>query len=114
MGNFFEDYLAAWDTLDVDKVMEYFTDDIVYQDTTLGHGARNAKQMRRFVQASFDNVPEARMKYVSHFCAGDDYVYEWVMNPMQIPGVSVGKLRDGKICENRDYWDGAKFTVPNA
>jgi len=113
MTSFFEDYLAAWDTLDVDKVMEFFTDDVVYEDTTVGHTATGAKQMRRFVQASFDNVPEARMQYVAHVSLGDDYWYEWIMNPQAIRGVSVGKLRDGKICENRDYWDGAKFKVPN-
>lgn len=111
--SFFVDYLAAWDTLDVDNVMAFFTEDIEYADTTIGHGARGTKQMRNFVRGSFENVPEARMQYVRHFATDTDYALEWVMNPMGVPGVSVGKLRDGKICENRDYWNGAAFTVPN-
>jgi hypothetical protein len=111
--NFFKDYLASWDTLQADNVMPFFTDDVVYEDTTLGHGARGAKQMRRFVQASFDNVPEARMQYVGHFATDTDYAMEWVMNPMGVRGISIGKLRDGKISENRDYWNGAAFKVPN-
>ena len=26
-------------------------------------------------------------------------------------GVSVGTRRHGKICANRDYWDGKKFAI---
>jgi ketosteroid isomerase-like protein len=111
--NFFADYLASWDTLDVENVMAFFTDDIEYCDTTIGHGATGAKQMRRFIQASFDNVPDARFEYVSHHSTNDAYAIEWIMHPMGVVGVSVGALRDGKICANRDYWNGAKFTVPN-
>ena len=113
MSNFFADYLAAWETLDVGQVMAFFTDDVVYEDTTIGHGASGERRMRRFVQASFENVPEARFEYVRHHSTGTEYAMEWVMHPMGIRGISVGRLRDGKICENRDYWNGAAYTVPN-
>ena len=113
MSNYFADYLAAWDTLDVDTVMSYFTDDIQYEDTTIGHGAQGAKQMRGFVKASFQNVPDARFEYVGHHSTGSDYAIEWIMQPMNVRGVSIGKLRDGKISENRDYWNGAAYKVPN-
>ena len=39
MSNFFSEYLASWETLDVDQVMAFFTDDIEYHDTTIGHGS---------------------------------------------------------------------------
>jgi steroid delta-isomerase-like uncharacterized protein len=113
MSDFFTDYLAAWETLDVDTVMSFFTDDVVYEDTTIGHGASGEKQMRRFIQASFTNVPEARFDHVSHHSTGTAYAIEWVMQPMNVRGVSIGKLRDGRISENRDYWNGARFAVPN-
>lgn len=38
--------------------------------------------------------------------------YEWVMHPMNVRGVAVGQLRDGKITVNRDYWNGAKYAIP--
>jgi ketosteroid isomerase-like protein len=31
------------------------------------------------------------------------------MHPMELRGVSVGTLRDGRISANRDYWNGATF-----
>ena len=113
MSNFFEDYLASWDTMDVEKVMAFFTDDIVYEDTTIGHGATGERRMRRFIEASFANVPDARFEYVRSHSTGEHYAIEWIMHPMAVRGVSIGTLRDGKICENRDYWDGNKYKVPN-
>jgi ketosteroid isomerase-like protein len=113
MGNYFEDYFAAWDRLDLDGVLSYFTDDIVYEDTTIKHGATGLKQMRRFVQASFDNVPDASFEYVGDVSTESGFAVEWIMQPMNVRGVSIGKFSDGKIAEQRDYWNGAAFTVPN-
>jgi ketosteroid isomerase-like protein len=113
MRQTFIDYFKAWDALDIDAVLAFFTDDIVYEDTTVKHGATGAKQMRRFIQASFDNVPDARFEYVGHVNTDTDFAVEWVMHPMNVRGVSIGKLRDGKISEQRDYWNGAAFAVPN-
>jgi hypothetical protein len=31
---------------------------------------------------------------------------EWVMHPAGINGVSFGRIVDGRIAEQRDYWDG--------
>lgn len=113
MSTFFADYLAAWGSLDVDEVMSFLSDDIVYEDTTIGHGATGEAEMRRFVRASFENVPDARFEYVRHHSTDSDFAVEWVMHPMNVRGVSVGRLRGGRICEQRDYWNGAAFAVPN-
>jgi steroid delta-isomerase-like uncharacterized protein len=57
---------------------------------------------------------------------GDTYAFEWTMSgtndradqqrglpatgeKYEIPGVSIGRLRDGKIVENRSYWDLAGY-----
>jgi ketosteroid isomerase-like protein len=113
MDNLFADYLAAWQTLDVETVMAFFTDDIEYRDMTIGHGASGAVEMRRFVRHSFKNVPDAYFDYTRNVTDGETYAMEWVMQPMGVPGVSYGRLRDGKICHNRDYWNGAAYKVPN-
>ena len=113
MSDFFRGYFKAWDDLDLDAVLAYFTDDIVYEDTTIKHGAKGTEQMRAFVQASFTNVPDAKFDHVGDVMTDDGFAVEWVMQPMNVRGVSIGKLRDGKICEQRDYWNGAQFQVPN-
>jgi ketosteroid isomerase-like protein len=113
MSTWYEEYLASWDEVDVDAVMAWFTDDVVYRDMTIGHGAKGAAQMRKFVEASFQNVPEARFEFVRGKELDDGYAIEWIMHPMGVAGASIGKRRDGKICENRDYWNGAEVKIPN-
>jgi hypothetical protein len=109
----FEEYLDAWNVQDTDAVVGWFTDDGFYEDTTLGHSATGAAGIRRFVQASFENVSNARFEFVRGFDDGSSYAIEWVMQPMGVRGVSYGTLRDGKIAENRDYWNGKAFDVLN-
>jgi ketosteroid isomerase-like protein len=113
MTNLFKDYLDSWATNDVDTVVSFFTDDIVYEDTTINHGATGMKQLRRFIPASFTNVPHASFDYINHVSDGTSYAVEWIMQPMNVRGVSIGTLRDGKIATNRDYWNGAAYKVPN-
>ncbi len=112
MSTWFESYLASWNALDVDGVLAWMTEDVTYEDTTLGHKAVGIRQARRFVEASFKNVPDAAFDFVSGSSTDTSYHIEWVMQPMGVRGVSVGSLRDGLITENRDYWNGALFTVP--
>jgi ketosteroid isomerase-like protein len=107
----FEDYLAAWNTEQVDKVMAWMADDIEYEDTTIGHSVSGTKQMTRFVEQSFAAVPGASFDYVTGADLGEGYYIEWVMQPMGVRGVSVGTRRDGRIVANRDYWDGRKYTI---
>jgi SnoaL-like domain len=97
----------------VETVMGFFTDDIVFFDTTIDHGATGAKQMRRFVQSAFTNMAGTQLEYVSHVATAEGYAVEWVLRPAGVPGISVGTLRDGKISTNRDYWNGARFQIPN-
>jgi hypothetical protein len=113
MDDFFAKYLASWGSLDVDAVLAFFTDDVVHEDTTVRAVARGAKQMRSFVEEAFEKVPEARLELVSYFTDGEQFVIEWMFLPPKVRGISVGRLRDGKICENRDYWDGSRFKIPN-
>lgn len=109
MSTWFEEYLAAWDSLDVERVLEWMTDDIVYEDTTLGEVARGTKQMRKFAEASFRNVPDARFEFLGGHDDGTSFAMEWIMHPMGVQGATVGSLRNGKVSAHRDYWNGAKF-----
>jgi ketosteroid isomerase-like protein len=43
----YEEYFSRWDALDVEGVLEWVTDDVVYEDTTLGHKAEGKDQMAR-------------------------------------------------------------------
>jgi hypothetical protein len=104
--SFFHRYLDAWGAHDVDALMAFFTDDIAFRDTTTGHGATGTSKMRRFVEASFASYPVSRFELRSHVCDAGSFAMEWVMHPAGINGVSFGRIVDGRIAEQRDYWDG--------
>jgi len=58
-------------------------------------------------------VPTPRFELVNGVDDGSSDAIERVMQPMGVPGVSFGSLRDGKILENRDYWNGKLLEVLN-
>ena len=109
MATWIEDYLGAWGGTDVEKVVEWMTDDVDFEDVTMGHRNQGKDKVRRFVAACFEQVPDARYEVIGTAEQGDSYWVEWIMQPMGVRGASVGRTRDGKIAYNRDYWDGAKF-----
>ena len=111
MATWFEEYLGAWASEEVDQVMAWMADDIEFEDTTAGYKAKGTEQMTKFVLGSFKAVPGSTFEFVKGADIGDDYYIEWIMQPMGVRGVSVGTRRDGRISANRDYWDGKKFTI---
>ena len=113
MNDFVRGYYAAWGALDLERVLAYFADDIEFEDIVVGAKANGLRQMRRFVQGSFDRLPEARFEYVGGHATGTDFAVEWIMHPMGIRGVSIGTMNEvGKITAQRDYWNGALFSLP--
>jgi steroid delta-isomerase-like uncharacterized protein len=122
-----EDYIRAWDAHDVDGVLEFMTDEAAYTDGSLGETHIGTAGIREFVSSL-----ESDLSSDYHFRLGrwvadrDTYAIEWTVTgtndrsdearglpatgrPFGIPGVSIGRLRDGKIAENTDYWNLAGF-----
>jgi SnoaL-like domain len=102
----FKDYLDAWTTYDADAVASFFTDDVDFEDVGAGHRLTGKDRMRKFVNKSFELVPGSSFDFVGGHELGDQYHFEWVMQPHGIRGVSIGRRRDGKIEMQRDYWNG--------
>ena len=121
-----QEYLTAWNSRAGTRVAEWMTDDAVYEDVALGqtHAGRDA--IAKFVDEASAFSSDYRFEPVSDFSTETHYAAEWVMigthdgdgagmpatgKPYRIRGVSVGTLRDGKIAQNRDYWNMAEFLV---
>jgi hypothetical protein len=86
-------------------VVSWYTNDAVYEDTTIKHTSSGVAEIRRFAADSFTKVPGHALESVSGFDAGSSFSTEWVMKPMGLRGVSIGSLREGKFATQRDYWD---------
>jgi len=111
VSNWIEQYFAAWAGNDPDAVVAFMTDDVEFEDVAAGHKNLGKERVRRFVSACYEQVPGVNYEVVTSEIFGDSYFVEWVMQPVGLRGASVGKLRDGKIARNHDYWDGAAFKI---
>lgn len=122
-------YLDAWETHDGSKVAEFVTDDVVYIDIGLGDRLDGADAVRDLIdEMATAFSTDFRFTLGQVVYVDNAYALEWTMsgtndraNPKrglpatgqsyEIPGVSIGRLRDGKIVENRDYWNLAAYLM---
>ena len=115
----FEKYLAAWSN-DIEKLMPYFTEDVVYEDVTLGVVNHGKDETRAFALNFFKTFPDTRFTLTSAVVSGNHAAIEWTLTGTQtgdmpgmpaagkkisIRGVSTMELRHGKISRDADYWD---------
>ncbi len=118
-----DDYLAAWNAHDAVAVTDFMTNDVVYTDFGLGEKFKGIDAVRDFVdgmEISFST--NYRFKLGQCIVTPDVYSFEWTMSGtndredvehdfpatgmrFDIPGISIGALRRGKIKDNRDYWN---------
>jgi steroid delta-isomerase-like uncharacterized protein len=118
-----DDYLAAWNDHDPVAVTDFMTNDVVYTDFGLGEEFKGIEAVREFVEGM-------ELGFSTDYCFAleraivtpEAYSYEWTMSGtndcedvergfpatgmrFEIPGVSIGVLRNGKIKDNCDYWN---------
>ena len=120
-------YLDAWNAHDSAAVTAFMADDVVYQDNALGERLEGVAAVCAFVEAMQTEF-SSDYRFEPGDVVGDDegYALEWTMigtndradpdrglpatgRSYRVPGVSVGRVRDGRIVENRDYWNLADY-----
>ena len=122
-------YMDAWTAHDPAAVVGYMTDDVVYIDLGVGERMDGQSAVSEFAASMQPNFSsDYRFDLDRVLIDGDSYAAEWTMSGthdgadeqrglpatgrrFEIPGVSVGRLRDGKIAENKDYYNLASFLM---
>jgi steroid delta-isomerase-like uncharacterized protein len=119
------DYTAAWNSHDVERIVSFFTDDGVYEDVSLGRVNRGKKEVKDFINSMFVDFPDFKVEMKSSIFTRDRGATEWVMSGTfahsSIPGLpatgksfsergaSITEFRKNKISRNSDYWNMASF-----
>jgi steroid delta-isomerase-like uncharacterized protein len=119
------DYLAAMNAHDMEKILSFFTDDCVYDCMPMGRVSHGKKELKDFFSSTFVDIPDFKLEPKFGFNAGDRGASEWVMSGTlahsSIPGVpatgkkfsvrgaSITEFRGGKISRNTNYWNLAAF-----
>jgi steroid delta-isomerase-like uncharacterized protein len=127
MSDWMQQYIDAWDSHDAAKVVAFMAQDATYEDLALGVTHEGRAAIAAFVEEAEQFSKDYKFTGVSEQASGDRYALEWEMagtntgeagglpgtnKPYRIRGVSIGRLdADGKIKENRDYWNMADYLM---
>ena len=126
--SFFNRYLEAWNAHDVEAMLEFFTDDAVYEDVALSRANQGKEQIREFFEELFKAFPDFRLEDRASALIGENgrYALEWTMSATHhgdlpilpathkhwaVRGTSLGEVEGEKIKRNSDYWNMADFLV---
>jgi steroid delta-isomerase-like uncharacterized protein len=117
-----QDWNEAWNAHEVERILSYFTDDIVFEDLGGARVMRGKEEMRTWINETLSAFPDFRTDLKSLFVSGEWAGSEWVASGTfkgQLPrlkptgksysvrGASIMELHDGKIKRNADYYDSA-------
>ena len=117
-------YRDAWNNHDVDAVLEFFTDDGVYEDVTVARVNRGKAEIRAFVEETFAVFPDFQVEDGPVILdPSGRYGLEWTMSGthegdtaipathkrFSLRGASGGEFVGDKITRNSDYWNMAEF-----
>ncbi len=121
-------YVEAWNSHDPAKVLACMTEDVLRDDKGLGERLEGADAVRQsIVDAAEKFSSDYRIDLGELILATDEmYAAEWTMSgtndredkarglpntgrQFRIQGLSIGRLRDGKVAEERLYYNMADY-----
>jgi ketosteroid isomerase-like protein len=110
-----EGLLDAFNAHDLDAIMEFFTEDCVF-DAPRGPapGGRRfvgKQEVREGFQARIDGIPDVVWDGARHFADGDRGASEWTIRgtqadgePIEVRGCDLFEFRDGKVSRKDSFW----------
>ncbi|MGH8670433.1 MAG: ester cyclase [Burkholderiales bacterium] len=120
-----DNYIAAWNSHDPDKVVAYLADEMTYYDPMVGN-MKSEDEVRKFVKRFVDFSPDYRWVIAGKpMVSKDSVAFEWHFTgtntgavdektpatgkAYDIYGASIIRFRHGKIVFEGDYWDQVGF-----
>jgi len=120
----FRDYIEAWNSHDLERIVSYVTDDIVFEDVAMARVMRGREELKGFGKDSFVAFPDFKIELKVIFTSGNWAGAEWFMSgtflgdspglsptgkSFSVRGASICELRGGKLKRESLYYDGLTF-----
>lgn len=116
---FWEEYNSALIARDVDRVLEYYTDDIVYDESPMMMMTprKGKKQCRDYWEKVFDAFSSIDISTTNMVFMKNQAWVEWTMTnfhvatktQIKIHGALVVTMSGGKISHEKLFWDSSKL-----
>ncbi|NND69882.1 MAG: SnoaL-like domain-containing protein [Halioglobus sp.] len=112
-----DSFMAAWNAMDVDAVMDHFTEDAAYANIPMGPPHVGKEAIRAFIDGFMATT--TGIDFIVHRQVDDgsgvvmnERTDKLVMDgrTVELPVMGVFELSDGKIAGWRDYFDMGAFT----
>jgi ketosteroid isomerase-like protein len=108
-------FVEAFNSHDVDAVMEFFHENCVYITPAgpkpWGKRLEGKEKVREGVISRFEGLPDVHYGKDSHWLLGDKAVSKWTMtgttpsgDKLAVNGVDILEFKDGKIIVKDSYW----------
>jgi steroid delta-isomerase-like uncharacterized protein len=121
-----DQWVVAWSSSDVERLLPLFTDNVDYEDVPFGAASHGRDALRDIATGTFAAFADMKFELKSRFVAADGKsgTIEWVWRgrqmqdfpglpatnkPFEVRGTTVVEFTDGKISRNSDYWDLATY-----
>jgi len=113
-----DDFVAAWASRDVDRIMSFFTPDAVYTNIPMDPPNEGPEAIRKFIEGFIAMADEIEfvVKHQTENDAGvvmnervDRFLLKGRSDWIEARVMGVFELADGKIKAWRDYFDLAEF-----
>ena len=109
-----EKYSEAWNNHDIDTIMDYMTDDCVFDtgrgDQRYGTRYQGSEAVRNRCIEVWTDIPDVRFENTHHFVQGNSGCSEWTFvgtttdgRKMDVDGCDIFTFRHGKISSKRSY-----------
>jgi len=110
-------FCTAWSRRNLAELMEFFTDDAVYQNIPLGPGAKGKEAIKAVINSFLPMAKGLEFKVLNSAANGNVVFNERVDifdlgggKKIELPVAGVFEVRGGKIAAWRDYFDLAMYT----
>jgi steroid delta-isomerase-like uncharacterized protein len=119
-----EHWAALWSAHDLTRLLTLFTEDIVYEDVTMGVVNRGQSELHTFAEGFVSGFPDVTFELRSSTADGARGGAEWVMRGthtgdlpgmpatgkrVEVRGASIFEFAGDRIRRCADYWDMATF-----
>jgi steroid delta-isomerase-like uncharacterized protein len=119
-----ENWAKLWSAHDMQRLLQIFTEDAVYEDVTMGEVNRGGAAIKAFGEGFLAGFPDVTFELRSSFANGVNGGAEWVLRGthtgnmpnmpatnkrIEVRGASVFDFAGDKIRRCSDYWDMVTF-----
>jgi len=114
------DVLPFWDRHDLDGVLSFYAEDINWHNVALEETYRGKAEVRAYLSALLVAFPDLSFSVSYRIARGSNVAEQWRLKgthrgeflgipptgrPVDIPGMSMVELRDGKFVRDEFYFD---------